>query len=138
MHLQNQGQLAANNFRSPRARRPARTRFNRTGGFPVGPCRLGNRGLSQFLDRANAEGEASTLIQAHGLYSALGQDAERRQAAYRALFRHELEPGPVDQIRRATNGNFVLGDERFAREIVKNNRGQNNRGQTTVDAIQQQ
>ncbi len=67
--------------------------------------------------RANAEGEASTLIQAHGLYSALGQDAEQRQAAYRALFRHELEPGLVDQIRRATNGNFVLGDERFAREI---------------------
>jgi len=67
--------------------------------------------------RANAEGEASTLIQAHGLYSALGQDAERRQVAYRELFRHELEPGLVDQIRRATNGNFVLGDERFAREI---------------------
>ena len=67
--------------------------------------------------RANAEGEASPLIQAHGLYSALGQDAEQRQAAYRALFRHELEPGLVDQIRRATNGNFVLGDERFAREI---------------------
>jgi len=47
----------------------------------------------------------------------LGQDAKRRQAAYRELFRHELEPGLVDQIRRATNGNFVLGDERFAREI---------------------
>jgi putative transposase len=59
----------------------------------------------------------ATLIQAHGLYSALGQDEERRQAAYRELFRHELEPGLMDQIRRATNGNFVLGDERFAREI---------------------
>jgi putative transposase len=45
------------------------------------------------------------------------QDAARRQAAYRALFRHEVEPALVDQIRRATNGNFVLGDERFAREI---------------------
>ena len=67
--------------------------------------------------RAKAEGEATTLIQAHGLYSALGRDAKRRQAAYRELFRHGLEPGLVDQIRRATNGNFVLGDERFAREI---------------------
>jgi len=47
----------------------------------------------------------------------LGQDAEQRQAAYRELFRHELEPGLVDQIRRATNGNFVLGDERFAKKI---------------------
>ncbi len=66
---------------------------------------------------ANAEDEASPLIQAHGLYSALGRDAKRRQAAYRALFRPELEPALVDQIRRATKGNFVLGDERFAREI---------------------
>ena len=46
--------------------------------------------------RANAEGEASPLIQAHGLYSALGQDAERRQAAYGALFRYELEPAMLD------------------------------------------
>ena len=45
---------------------------------------------------ANAEGEASPLIQAHGLYSALGQDAERRQAAYGALFRYELEPAMLD------------------------------------------
>ena len=66
--------------------------------------------------RAKAEGEATTLIQAHGLYSALGRDAKRRQAAYRELFRHGLEPGLVDQIRRATTGNFVLGDERAARE----------------------
>ena len=67
--------------------------------------------------RANGEGEANPLIQAHGLYSALGQDASRRQAAYREFFRHELDPGVVDQIRRATNGNFVLGNERFAREV---------------------
>jgi len=67
--------------------------------------------------RANAEGEATALIQAHGLYSALGRDAKRRQAAFRALFRPELEPALVDQIRQATNGNFVLGDERFASEI---------------------
>lgn len=67
--------------------------------------------------RANGEGEASPLIQAHGLYSALGQDASLRQAAYRELFRHQLEPGVADQIRRATNGNFVLGNERFAREV---------------------
>ncbi|OHC69693.1 MAG: hypothetical protein A2045_10920 [Rhodocyclales bacterium GWA2_65_20] len=40
-----------------------------------------------------------------------------RQAAYRELFRHELEPGMVDKIRRATNGNFALGSERFAAEV---------------------
>jgi putative transposase len=33
------------------------------------------------------------------------------------LFRYELDPGLVDEIRKATNGNFVLGDSRFAVEI---------------------
>ena len=68
--------------------------------------------------RANAQGEESALIRTHGLYDALGVDIPDRQAAYRELFRHELEPGLVDQIRRATNGNFVLGDERFAAEVA--------------------
>jgi putative transposase len=68
--------------------------------------------------RANAQGEADALIQPHGVYQALGVDAPDRQAAYRELFRHELEPGLVDEIRRATNGNFVLGGERFGTEIA--------------------
>jgi putative transposase len=44
-------------------------------------------------------------------------EATSRQA-YRELFRYELEPGLADQIRRATNGNFVLGNERFATEVA--------------------
>lgn len=68
--------------------------------------------------RANGEGVANALIQPHGLYDALGLEAMSRQAAYRELFRYELEPGLVDQIRRATNGNFVLGNERFATEVA--------------------
>lgn len=68
--------------------------------------------------RANAQGEADALIQPHGVYQALGGDAPDRQAAYRELFRHELEPGLVDEIRRATNGNFALGGERFSTEIA--------------------
>jgi putative transposase len=67
--------------------------------------------------RANAQGEADGLVSQHALYAALGQDAADRQAAYRELFRHELEPGLVDEIRRATNGNFALGDSRFAEQI---------------------
>src|SRR3990170_3639579 len=59
--------------------------------------------------RTNAQGEADALVQPHPLYDALG-DAAMRQAAYRELFRHELEPGMVDEIRRATNGNFALGN----------------------------
>ncbi|WP_139211094.1 transposase [Azotobacter beijerinckii] len=68
--------------------------------------------------RTNGEGEENALIRPHGLYEALGLEATSRQAAYRELFRHELEPGLVDRIRRATNGNFVLGNERFATEVA--------------------
>ncbi|GAO34633.1 transposase [Sulfuricella sp. T08] len=67
--------------------------------------------------RANAQGEADGLVRPHSLYTALGAEAMSRQATYRELFRYELEPGLVDEIRRATNGNFALGDARFAAQI---------------------
>jgi putative transposase len=67
--------------------------------------------------RANAQGETDPLVKPHPLYEALGLDAAARQAAYRELFRYELEPGLVDEIRRATNGNFALGNERFAMQV---------------------
>jgi putative transposase len=51
------------------------------------------------------------------VYGALGADVERRQAAYRDLFRYELEPGLIDEIRRATNGNYALGNPLFAGQI---------------------
>jgi len=57
------------------------------------------------------------MVKPHSLYEALGLDATARQAAYRELFRYELEPGLVDEIRRATNGNFALGSERFATQV---------------------
>lgn len=69
--------------------------------------------------RANAQGEADTLVQPHPLYTTLGGDALTRQAAYRELFRYELEAGMVDEIRRATNGNFVLGNERYAAAVAE-------------------
>jgi len=67
--------------------------------------------------RANAQGEADPLVRPHSLYEALGLDAASRQAVYRELFRHDLEPGLVDEIRRATNGNFALGNELFAAQV---------------------
>lgn len=69
--------------------------------------------------RVNAQGEESGLVAPHPLYLALGSDAAARQAAYRELFRHELEQGLVDSIRQATNGNFVLGDVRFGEQIAQ-------------------
>ncbi|MDZ4263309.1 MAG: transposase [Pseudomonadota bacterium] len=69
--------------------------------------------------RANAQGEVGHLVRPHSLYATLGGDADSRQAAYRELFRYELEPGMVDEIRRTTNGNFALGNERFAAQIAE-------------------
>lgn len=51
------------------------------------------------------------------LYQALGWTASERQDAYRKLFRYELKPGVIDEIRKATNGNFALGNSRFKQEI---------------------
>ena len=68
--------------------------------------------------RANAQGETDALLRPHPIYAALGTDSVAQQAAYRELFRHELEPRLVDEIRKATNGNFALGNERFAAEVA--------------------
>ncbi|MEN6585775.1 MAG: transposase [Sulfuricella sp.] len=68
--------------------------------------------------RANAQGEADALLKPHPLYAALGMDSAGRQAAYRELFRYELEPGLADEIRRATNGNYALGNEHFAAQVA--------------------
>jgi putative transposase len=59
-------------------------------------------------------------ITPHPLYMALGHDIPTRQAAYRELFRYSLEPQQVDNIRHATNGNFVLGSGYFAEQIEAN------------------
>ena len=66
---------------------------------------------------------ASVEMQEHpelrGKSIAVCGDPEARQAAYRALFRDELEPSLVDAIRSATNGNFALGGSRFSEEIAR-------------------
>ena len=68
--------------------------------------------------RANGQGESDALVRSHALYDDLGLDAPDRLAAYRELFRYELEPGLVDEIRRATNGNFLLGNAGFAADVA--------------------
>ena len=67
--------------------------------------------------RANAQGEASSLLMPHKLYSALGSDQVSRRYYYRDLFRYQLDTGLVDEIRQATNGNFALGSERFKEQV---------------------
>jgi putative transposase len=68
--------------------------------------------------QAHAQGEATDLLNHHSLYMGLGQTNEKRQAVYRELFRNELKPGIIDEIRQATNGNFALGSARFKKEMA--------------------
>ena len=67
---------------------------------------------------ANAQGVCNAGLSPHMLYESLGANAPDRQTAYRELFRHELEPGWVDEIRKATNGNYALGNEYFAKQVL--------------------
>lgn len=67
---------------------------------------------------ANAQGAASILIKLHVLYQSLGFDAAKQQSAYRELFRHELDIGLVDELRKATNSNYALGNELFTKQIA--------------------
>lgn len=67
--------------------------------------------------RANALGENDPLTKPHSLYDSMGSDPESRQAAYRDLFKSELSPNQINNVRNATNGNFALGNDRFANEV---------------------
>jgi putative transposase len=67
--------------------------------------------------RANAEGKASDLVTPHREYLRLAKDPAERRAAYRALFRSELDPDVLKEIREATNGGYALGGKRFLAQI---------------------
>ena len=67
--------------------------------------------------RVNGNNDPGSLIQAHEDYQALATDLSLRAERYRALFAAHLDAGLVKQIRAATNGNFVLGNDRFREEV---------------------
>ena len=55
----------------------------------------------------------------HGSMGAVSLIFILRAEAYRELFWHRLDPGLVDQIRSATNGNYALGSSRFTAEVER-------------------
>jgi putative transposase len=67
--------------------------------------------------QANALGSDESLVTPHALYLSLGTEATSRQSAYQMLFHDALAPALLEQIRQATNGNFVLGNPGFIAEI---------------------
>jgi putative transposase len=68
--------------------------------------------------RCNAGGQDTELVTPHEEYQRLGLTEEARLKNYRALFESHLEPGVLEEIRSSTNGNYVLGDNRFKQEIA--------------------
>jgi putative transposase len=67
--------------------------------------------------RANAQGEADSLVTPHRLFERLGDGAAARQENYRELFREKLDEDFVSALRAATNGGWALGSERFRQQI---------------------
>jgi len=68
---------------------------------------------------ANAEGKGLAWLKPHEQYLALGRVGEARREAYRGLFKAHVDEHRLDEIRQATNGNFVLGGKRFQAQIAR-------------------
>ena len=65
----------------------------------------------------NAEGARSDLITPNEQYLQLGSTSVLRRGAYTGMFNAHLDTDVIDDIRSSTNGNYVLGNERFKEEI---------------------
>jgi len=68
---------------------------------------------------SNAGGKLNELISPHPLYLALGASREDRCRAYRELICPDHDSEITHKIRRATQGNYVLGDSLFSAEIER-------------------
>ena len=66
---------------------------------------------------AHAMGRRDELLQDHPLYRALGDTDAARKAAYRDLFRSQVDEASINTIRHAINTGVALGGERFKSEI---------------------
>ena len=69
--------------------------------------------------RSNALGQPDPRLTPHSLYLSLGRGDKDRQAAYRALFRAQLDRAAIDDIRLALHQSQPLGNARFHDRIEK-------------------
>ncbi|CAK0763256.1 transposase [Gammaproteobacteria bacterium] len=67
--------------------------------------------------RYNALGQANPYLTPHPLYVSLGEDDTTRHAAYRSLFRSELDNEAISDIRLAISQNQPLGNSRFYAKV---------------------
>jgi len=68
--------------------------------------------------RGNGLGDVDPVLAPHPIYSALGETEDARRACYRSLFADEIPEADLNAIRDSTNGGFVLGNERFPRQLA--------------------
>ena len=66
----------------------------------------------------NGQGKCSELVIPHDEYLRIENADLLRQKHYRGLFNSHMEPGLIDEIRKSTNGNYVLGNERFKEDTA--------------------
>ncbi len=67
----------------------------------------------------NALGKPIELITPHFLYQSLAKTEKTRQKRYAALFDNMIPDYTLEEIRHSINRAWVLGDERFKRQIEK-------------------
>jgi putative transposase len=82
--------------------------------------------------RANGLGLADTRLRPHAVYLAQGRDDKERTAAYRSLFRPQLDAEAAADIRQALQLGMPVGNDRFADAIcaksgVRRNSGKRGR-----------
>ncbi len=65
----------------------------------------------------NALGKENKLITPHYKYKESGKDLLEQQRAYRALFKAHIPKKQLDEIREATNKEWVLGSDYFKNKI---------------------
>ena len=67
--------------------------------------------------RCNGIGQSNSLITMHDRYRELGGTDEKRQQAYRALFKAQISEIQLEEIRIAANKEWVLGSDHFKAKI---------------------
>ncbi|MCJ8315033.1 MAG: transposase [Pseudomonadales bacterium] len=67
--------------------------------------------------QGNALDKEIRLLTPHACYINLGNTQEKRKANYRALFNDEIDQYSIQQIREFTNKSWVLGSDKFLKQI---------------------
>ena len=89
-------------------------------------------------DQFNGNGKPDSLLTAHALYQALGDNSHARCHAYRELFRHNMDNAQLHVIRAALNQELVLGRDDFKDKIEQMTKRQTRRGQDGRPRIEEE